>query len=123
MPYVRATLSGSSRKASEEASRKTKASKLAAARARTPVPATLSAPMKKAVTKIANKSAARAADKAIPDSVIQVQKTIVSNSGIGAQDVGYFWTKKANLCPITGGLSFCAAACCSDAGDQSDGVG
>lgn len=103
MPYVRSAPSGSSRKAYASSAKKSKASKLAAARARTSVPATLSAPLKKAVTKIANKSAARAADRAIPDSVITIHKTITSNSGIGAADVGYFF-KKANDCPITGGL-------------------
>lgn len=60
--------------------------------------------MKKAVTKIANKSAARAADKAIPDTVITVHKGFTSNSAIGAGDVGYFF-KKAGDDTIIGGLS------------------
>lgn len=94
----------SSRKAYASASSSSKAKKLAAARSRPTGARALAPSMKKAVEKIANKSAARAVDKAIPDTVITVQKSFNSNSAIGSADTGYFW-KKANDCPITGGLS------------------
>lgn len=88
----------SSAKAYKSSSAKAKASKLKSARARSSMPATLSAPVKKAVRKIANK----AADRAIPDTIIQPHYQTTSNGGISSGDTGYFFAPAGEH--VVGGL-------------------
>lgn len=91
MPYVRSAPSGSSRKAYTASAKKSKSSKLAAARSLPTGARTLAPSVKKAVAKIAKASAEKVADKRKPDTIITTFKATFYNSGIGSADVGYLF--------------------------------